>query len=175
MPANLPKLNFPPAKFRVSRDARGMLIWDALRKMWLRLTPEEWVRQHLIEYLIDVCGAPAAAIRQEYPVSLGGMAQRADVVVFGMGAEMGTDAGTGAGARAATATMRPILLAECKAADVEVDEAVFAQAVRYNAVVGARYVVITNGLRHFVHELLPDGSYAPLQDFPNFPRQTEEK
>lgn len=141
-----------------------MLIWDELRKMWLRLTPEEWVRQHLVRYLIDVCGAPAASVCAEYPVALGGMAQRADIVVFGASADAGMKAEASGGTN--TGTLHPILLAECKAADVDVDEAVFAQAMRYNTVVGARYVVITNGLRHFVHELLPDGSYMPLSDFP---------
>lgn len=154
---DFPKLNFPSgSKFRVSRDAGGVLIWDALRRAWLRLTPEEWVRRHLVRHLIEVCGAPAATIRQEYPVLLGGMHQRADVVVLGSAA-------------AGSAAPTPILLAECKAPEVELTADVFAQAVRYNTVVGARFIVITNGLRHFVHELTSEGSYLALPNFPNFP------
>ncbi len=126
-----------------------MLIWDALRRAWLRLTPEEWVRQHLVRYLIDECSAPAALVVQEFAVALGGRMQRADVAVHGRDG-------------------RVLLLAECKAPEVIIDRAVFAQAIRYNSVVMARYVVITNGIRHFVRELMPDGSYTAREGFPRF-------
>lgn len=142
------KLNFPTYKFRVTRGEEGALrIWDGLRRAWLCLTPEEWVRQNLIRFLVEECGARQPLIAQEYPVSLGGMDQRADVAVF-------------------DASGRVVLLAECKAPTVPIDEAVFAQAVRYNSVVRARYLVVTNGLRHFVRELMPDGSYTALEGFP---------
>lgn len=143
----LPRLNFPAFDFRVARDREGLLIRDDLRHTWLRLTPEEWVRQHLLRYLIGECGAPPAMVRQECPIILGGMRQRADVVVYGPDG-------------------RALLLSECKAPAVTVGADVFAQAVRYNSVVGARYVAVTNGLRHFVRELMPDGSYKALGGFP---------
>jgi predicted type IV restriction endonuclease len=144
-----PRLNFPAYDFRFSRDGGGVSIWDALRRAWLRLTPEEWVRQHLVRYLVEECGAPPPLVVQEFVVPLGGAPQRADVVVHGPDG-------------------RPVLLAECKAPAVDVDMAVLAQAVRYNSVVGARYIVATNGLRHLVRELMPDGSYQPLDEFPKF-------
>lgn len=143
----LPQLNFPGYRFRVRREGGALRIWDALRGCWLVLTPEEWVRQHLLRYLVEGCGAPPAMVRQECPVCVQGMPQRADVVVYG-------------------ADARPLLLAECKAPEVAVTRQVFDQAVRYNAVLGARYIVVTNGLRHAIHEYLPDASYAPLREFP---------
>jgi predicted type IV restriction endonuclease len=148
----LPRLNFPAYDFKVSRDGGDIRIWDALRRAWLPLTPEEWVRQHLVRYLIEECGAPPALVVQELVIPLGGAPQRADVVVHGRDG-------------------RPVLLAECKAPGVAIDKEavareVFSQAVRYNSVVGARYIVITNGLLHFVRELLPDGSYRALSGFP---------
>ncbi len=142
-----PELNFPPAALRRRpRDGRDE-VWDSLRKIWLALTPEEWVRQHLIAYLISDCGAQPLRIVEEYPVSLNRQPQRADVVVAGNDG-------------------RPLILAECKAPDVEITEKTFAQAVRYNSVLGARYVILTNGLRHYCYEVCT-GEYVRLQAFPN--------
>lgn len=126
---NLPKLNFPPGRFRV----RGESIWDDQRGKWVKLTPEEWVRRHVVCWLVEERGVAAQLIVQEYPVELSGMSLRADVVVF-------------------DAAMRPELLVECKAPEVRLDEGVLEQAMRYNAVVGARRVMITNGLEHRVYD-----------------------
>jgi hypothetical protein len=81
-------------------------------------------------------------------VEVNGQAQRADIVVFGSGG-------------------RPTLLVECKAPGVAISQTVLAQAFRYNAVVGARYVMLTGGLDHYIYEVSPDGEYTPLKDFPN--------
>lgn len=124
----LPKLNFPPGRFRI----RGEQIWDSLRGKWVKLTPEEWVRRHVVAWLIEAQGVARQLIVQEYPVDVGGMAQRADIVVF-----------DGA---------NPELLVECKAPDVALDQGVLDQAMRYNAVVGARRVMLTNGLEHRFYE-----------------------
>ncbi len=145
--SELPQLNFPPYRFRLSREGGCVRIWDPLRNLWLLLTAEEWVRQHLIMYLIEECGAAAGLVRQECPVPLGGMHQRADVVVYTAAAD------------------KPLLLAECKAPGVVIDSEVFGQVVRYNSVLGARYIVATNGLRHYVREFR-DGKYLTLDGFP---------
>ena len=149
-----PQLNFPSYRFRVSDLGDVLRIWDELRRCWLVLTPEEWVRRHLIRFLVEQGGAAAPRISQEYPVCIQGMPQRADVVVFGRDGI-------------------PLLLAECKAPEVVVNDAVYAQAVRYNAVVGARYLVLTNGLRHYVYEQTETG-YRPLQTFPDLHDETQE-
>ena len=146
MPA-LPKLNFPAIRLR-ARDRAGQTeVWDDLRGIWLVLTPEEWVRRHLIAALVSHCGARPMRIVQEYAVPLNGQPQRADVVV------VDDDAA-------------PLLLAECKAPGVPVGERTLAQAVRYNSVLGARWIVLTNGLRHYCWECC-DGHYAPCSGFPN--------
>ena len=145
----LSPLNFPRYRFRLRAMDRPARIWDALRRQWLVLTPEEWVRQHLIRYLTTETGALPASVSQEYPVALGGMAQRADVVVTGRSG-------------------RPCLLAECKAPEVSLDRSVLSQAVRYNSVVQAPYIVITNGLQHFCCSLdLSTGKYTALDGFPD--------
>lgn len=149
IPANLPRLNFPAARFRVSRsDGRQARIWDALRGCWLVLTPEEWVRRHLIAFLTEKLGVPAARISQECPVCIQGMDQRADVVVYGKDGS-------------------PLLLAECKAAKVGAGAEAMAQAVRYNTVLKARYLLVTDGIKHFIYQSDGQGGYSALDRFPD--------
>ena len=138
-----PVLNFPPVRLRAARRRGCDYVWDDLRGAWLLLTPEEWVRRHLLGWLREGLGVAPTAIVQEYPVALGGTAQRADVVVLYGG-------------------QRPLLLAECKAAGVTIDARTLDQAVRYNSVVGARYLMLTNGLRHYFYETADGLIYEPL-------------
>lgn len=79
----LTQLNFPRFVFRMRLMENPPKIWDAVRRRWLVLTPEEWVRQHLIRLLVERGGVPPGNVSQEYPVALSGAAQRADVVVTG--------------------------------------------------------------------------------------------
>ena len=79
----LTQLNFPRFVFRMRLMENPPKIWDAVRRRWLVLTPEEWVRQHLVAYLVTHCGVPPKRIVEEYAVALNGQAQRADVVVVG--------------------------------------------------------------------------------------------
>ena len=145
--SRLPKLNFPAIRLRARRRGDGVEVWDSLRGIYLVLTPEEWVRQHLIAYLTAYCGVQPKRIVQEYAVALNGQPQRADVVVVGDRAE-------------------PLLLAECKAPCIPINGRTLAQAVRYNSVLGARYVILTNGLRHYCCECR-DGEYVQLGGFPD--------
>ena len=82
MPA-LPKLNFPAIRLRARRREGQVEVWDALRGIYLVLTPEEWVRRHLIAYLVSHCGVLPKRVVQEYAVPVNGQPQRADVVVVG--------------------------------------------------------------------------------------------
>lgn len=131
-------LNFPAYRFRICLRGGAEHIWDPLRGAWLRCTPEEWVRQHVVRWLCEAQGVAGQHIVQEYPVCLSGTAQRADVVVARPGRS------------------GPLLLAECKAPGVGIDAAALAQAVRYNSVVGARYLMLTDGLKHYFYG--PDGA-----------------
>ncbi len=146
-PADYPKLNLPACKLRVTERAGITHVWDAQRGCWLVLTPEEWVRRHVVAFLAGRAGAAATNICQEYPVDMNGAPQRADIVVTG---------GDG----------RPLMLVECKAPGVAVRSSTLDQAFRYNAIVGARYVMLTNGLDHYLYEVA-GGEYIPLKDFPD--------
>lgn len=148
MTPDYPRLNFPAVKLRISQRGEQTTVWDPLRGIYLVLTPEEWVRRHLIGFLISHCGAQPMRIVQEYAVAMNGSPQRADVVVVDDRA-------------------CPLMLVECKAAGIGIDRQVLAQAVRYNSVLGARYVVLTNGLVHYCYEYA-EGRYTTRMD--RFPR-----
>ena len=139
------KLIFPTISPRLKSEEGEKFIWDSLRGKWLVLTPEEWVRQHTIGWLVTHKGFPALRITQEYPVKINGLNQRADIVVVDEKA-------------------KPHILVECKAPDVVLDHEVVMQAIRYNSIVGARYILLTNGLKLYGYEYA-DGKYRGLKEF----------
>lgn len=137
-----PQLNLPSYKFRLRKSKSDEIsIWDITRNKWLILTPEEWVRQHIIHWLIDEINAPRTSIVCEYPVDINGLSQRADIVVF--------------------SNTTPTIIVECKSPDIPIDKSVFAQASRYNSVVNANYVILSNGVKtlYFEHE---NGEYKQV-------------
>ncbi|MFI3266740.1 MAG: type I restriction enzyme HsdR N-terminal domain-containing protein [Rikenellaceae bacterium] len=143
------KLNFPLSNFRIKKVDGAEFIWDNIRHKWLLLTPEEWVRQNFIHYIIEHRSVSASHISQEHPVMLGRLSQRADIVVF-------------------DTALKPLMLIECKSTEVEITQKVFAQAVRYNSVIKAPMVVVTNGLRHLCCEIDPDsGRYSAMVEIPD--------
>ena len=145
--AELPKLKFPAVVLSERERDGKTYIPDRVRGGYIVLTPEEWVRRHVIEYLTGWCGVELQRIVTEYPVALNGQSQRADIVVV-------------------SHEGKPRLLVECKAADVDITQAVLNQAVRYNSVVGAQYVMLTNGLKIFCFESLGEGRYSELSTLP---------
>lgn len=145
----LPKLNFPPIHLRAQRNANGRTeVFDAVRGRWLVLTPEEWVRRHVVGYMLAECGFLAQQIVEEYPVNINGMPQRADIVAMGSQA-------------------KPMVVVECKEPNVRIDQDVLNQVVRYNSVLRCRYIVITNGIECYSYTMAEDGGYSPLDHFPH--------
>lgn len=155
-----PRLNFPSFSFRFMRRGDVTYVWDEMRGRWLQLTPEEWVRRHLIRFLVEYSGVDRQYVVQEYPVDMQGQPQRADVVIFAPGRKGGNGV-------VSECKPFPVLLAECKAADIPIDDTVLAQAVRYNAKVGARYLLLTNGLKHYCYEIDDMGNYRTLSAMPD--------
>ncbi len=123
-------LNLPDHGVKLRHDADGDRVWDPLRRKWLALTPEEWVRQHVLNHLVHDLGCPASLISLEHTIALNGLSKRADIVVHDRAA-------------------KPLLLVECKAPNMKVDQAVFEQAARYNLVFRVRFLMVTNGLTHY--------------------------
>ncbi|MDX1740529.1 MAG: type I restriction enzyme HsdR N-terminal domain-containing protein [Rhodothermales bacterium] len=117
----------------VVRDGKRF-VRDPVRRKLVRLTPEEWVRQYLLQYLIGILRVPPGLIAVEKAFDFNGMTRRADVVVYDRGA-------------------RPVVLVECKAPDVAIDQSVFDQVGRYNTAVGALFVIVSNGIAHYCYRM----------------------
>lgn len=124
-----PVLDLPDHGVKLRHGARGGEVFDPLRRKWVALTPEEWVRQHFINHLVHDLGCPPGMVAVEAGLRLYGMPRRTDIVVYGARGE----------AR---------LLVECKAPSVAITQAVLEQAARYNVVLRAPWSVVTNGRRH---------------------------
>ena len=152
MPDNkLQDLNFPAYDFRRDERDGKAVIFDPVRRQWVRLTPEEWVRQHLVQHLIQDRDVPAGLVAVEKAFPFEGRTWRADVVVH--------DRRDG----------RPLLVAECKAPRVEVIQDAFDQVARYNRVAGARCLVVTNGQAHYCcRREADDGTYRFLDHLPTY-------
>lgn len=130
MADRLPGLDLPDHGVKTNHTTQGAKVFDPVRRRWVALTPEEWVRQHFINHLVHDLGCPASLLGVEQALSLNGLAKRADIVVHGP---------DGA----------PVLLVECKAPGVRIGQGVFEQAARYNSVFKVPYLIVTNGLKHY--------------------------
>ena len=125
------QLNLPPFNHRL-KEAEGKLwIFDPLRKKFLVLTPEEWVRQHFVNYLIAHLNYPKSLIKVEGGLTYNQLAKRSDIVVFGREG-------------------KPWMLVECKSPDIKLGEQTVRQAAMYNSKLGAKYIAVSNGLSHLV-------------------------
>lgn len=120
------KIEYPPYQPKIKEDAGRELIFDSIRKKWVVLTPEEWVRQNFLQYLIQVMQYPPSLIAVEKEITLGDIKKRYDIVVF--------DKNT-----------KPFILVECKEMGVELTPQVLEQALRYNIAMQVPCLVITNG------------------------------
>lgn len=126
----LPKLNFPQNDFRFKKNEKGLLmIFDEIRKKFVDLTPEEWVRQNLLSFLINQKNYPKSLFSLESGMKLNNTKKRTDLIVFNK-------------------QLEPYILAECKAPEVKITEKVVEQALRYNLVHNAQFIAITNGIQH---------------------------
>lgn len=120
----------------------------------MALTPEEWVRQNFIGYMVSSLGYPQALVAAEMPVDVNGLRQRADIVAF-------------------SRAQRPLVIVECKAPSVALSQATLNQACRYLSSIGAVAVVLTNGLRHYCVGLGADGGAAFLSHVPSWAEVSE--
>jgi hypothetical protein len=149
-PTGLPTLNFPVYEYRIQGESGALKIFDLARKKYVALTPEEWVRQHLINYLNIHKGYPIGLMMVEKEFKYNGLSKRADIVVCDR---------TGA----------PLLMAECKSADVEITQRVFDQAMRYNLTMNVKLMVLSNGVNHFCFQLDRERqTYIALTEIPGW-------
>ncbi len=140
----LPKLNFPSNfDFKFRKDKDKFFIYDLSRKTWLLLTPEEWVRQHWIHYFLQNKGYSSSALIAERKIELNGLTKRIDLLV--------------------TNKTKPEILVECKAPHIKLSEKTFEQTARYNSVIGAEKIILTNGIQH-IFAVYKDEKYQFLSE-----------
>lgn len=123
-------LKLPAYSYRIKETPKGNLIYDPFRRKYVALTPEEWVRQHFLNYLAEVLKYPKGLIQVEAGFRLNSMLRRADILVHDRAGQ-------------------PVLIVECKAPEVKINQAVFDQIINYNFSYGVKYLVVTNGITHF--------------------------
>jgi hypothetical protein len=140
-------LQYPSYPFKIKSIERKDRVFDPFRKIWVLLTPEEWVRQNLLQYLVQVAKYPASLIAVEKEIKLGELAKRFDIVVYH--------------------DEKPWMIIECKEANVALNEKTMHQILQYQQVLTAQYLFISNG-----HETLgakiDSGKLQALQNFPEY-------
>jgi Type I restriction enzyme R protein N terminus (HSDR_N). len=143
-------LNLPTYSFKIKSDLQRKLIFDSIRKKYVVLTPEEWVRQNFIRYLVEEKAYSASLIAVEKKVDVNLLPQRSDIVLYNLNAN-------------------PIMIVECKASKIKITQDVFNQIARYNMILRVPFLVVTNGLRHFCCYMdYEKKSFKFLEDIPNY-------
>lgn len=144
-------MNLPPFAANIKKIDGMVKILDVLRQKFVALTPEEWVRQHFVHFLIAQKSYPTTLMANEVAVTLNGMSRRCDTVVY---SQQG---------------LRPRMIIEYKRPDVEITQRVFHQICRYNMVLEVEYLVVSNGLKHYCCQVdIKNGGYAFLEDIPTY-------
>jgi len=143
-------LNFPRYEFRTTLKDGKQQIFDIVRKRFVALTHEEWVRQHVLHHLAGEKSVPLSLIGVEVGLKLNSLVKRADIVVYAR-------------------TGKPLMLVECKAPGVAVTQQVFDQAARYDMVFHVNFMLITNGLSHYCCKFnFNENTYSFIPDIPTY-------
>lgn len=142
------ELNLPPFDINIKKTNGKLTVFDKLRRKFVALTPEEWVRQHFINYLIVEKGFSPFLIANEIQINLNNQKRRCDSVVYNR-------------------TLIPIVIIEYKSPEVEITQEVFDQIVRYNIVLRVKYLIVSNGLNHYCCKI--DYETQSFEYLPNIP------
>ncbi|WP_299312007.1 type I restriction enzyme HsdR N-terminal domain-containing protein [uncultured Aquimarina sp.] len=143
-------LNFPVYQFRFKSSENKVSIFDRIRKKFIILTPEEWVRQHTIHYLIEEKKYPESLINVEKMVKVNDMNKRYDIIIFNPDGTI-------------------YLIIECKSHSIKITQEVFDQIARYNLSLNSEYLMITNGMSHYYCQMdYNEKQYTFLKDIPDY-------
>ena len=144
------KLNFQLYNFRFKNNENKVSIFDEIRKKFIILTPEEWVRQHVVQFLLEEKKYPKSLINVEKVLKVNGLRKRYDVVVFNSDGSI-------------------FILIECKAPEVKIAQTTFDQIARYNMTMNAQFLMVTNGLNHYFCQMdYENEKYTFLENLPNY-------
>jgi hypothetical protein len=148
-------LNFPPYAFNIKSENGRNLIFDMIRKKYVVLTPEEWVRQHVVRYLAEEKGYPMALMALETAFALYLTIKRTDILIYN---RRGI----------------PLAMVECKSASVKIDHSVFDQILRYNLSFKLKYLIVTNGLQNYCCKIDPNtNTLGFLNEIPTYEQINE--
>jgi len=143
-------LNFPKYTFRFKNKENKIYIFDAIRKKFVVLTPEEWVRQHTVQFLIQEKNYPISLINIEKELIYNDLKKRYDIVIFNSDGSI-------------------FLVAECKRSKVKITQQTFDQIARYNMILNAEYLMVTNGLNHYYCTMNYEAQqYHFLREIPDY-------
>ena len=144
------QLNFFTYTFRFKNSENKVSIFDEIRKKFIILTPEEWVRQHVVQFLLEEKKYPKSLINVEKVLKVNGLRKRYDVVVFNSDGSI-------------------FILIECKAPDIKIVQATFDQIARYNMTLNAQFLMVTNGLNHYFCQMdFENEKYQFLHELPTY-------
>ncbi|MFC4633107.1 type I restriction enzyme HsdR N-terminal domain-containing protein [Dokdonia ponticola] len=144
------ELEFPAYEFRLKNSENKPYIFDPIRKKFIHLTPEEWVRQHVLQFLIQTKGYPSSLINVEKEIKIYDTKKRYDIVVFNSDGTI-------------------FLVVECKRPSVAITQATFDQIARYNLLLKAELLMVTNGLQHYYCAMdFEEERYHFLKELPNY-------
>ncbi|MFC0604320.1 type I restriction enzyme HsdR N-terminal domain-containing protein [Winogradskyella pulchriflava] len=144
------KLNFPKFDYRFKSTENKVSIFDVIRKKFIILQPEEWVRQHCVHYLINEKNYPKSLINVEKELTINGLKKRYDIVIFNPDGSI-------------------YLIVECKSHNIAITQTTFDQIARYNLSLNAEFLMVTNGINHYYCQMdMEKERYAFLKDIPNY-------
>lgn len=144
------ELNLPAFDIKIKKGDKFLSVWDRLRRKYVALTPEEWVRQHFVNYLISEKAYPEMLIANEQQILLNNTKKRCDSVVY-------------------SRQMQPIVILEYKSPDVKITQTIFDQIARYNIVLRVDYLIVSNGMEHYCCKIdYENQSFLYLPDIPRF-------
>lgn len=143
-------LNLPTFELKMKDDGSKKSIFDVIRRKYVTLTPEEWVRQHFVHYLMEQLGYPQELLANEVEVSLNGMSRRCDTVLYNR-------------------DLKARMIVEYKASNIPITQNVFNQIMRYNMVLHVDYLVVSNGIDHYCCKMdYSTNSYTFLTEIPKY-------
>ncbi|MGY0406953.1 MAG: type I restriction enzyme HsdR N-terminal domain-containing protein [Polaribacter sp.] len=144
------KLNLPTYNLKLKSNENKVFIFDNLRKKYVVLTPEEWVRQHFVRFLVDKKKYPTSLIAIEKQLVINNRKKRTDILIF-------------------NSDGKPHIIVECKAPSIKITQHTFDQIARYNLKLQAKYLIVTNGLEHFYCQMdFEKETYIFLKEIPDY-------
>lgn len=141
------QINYPQQPFKIKKEGNNEFIFDTIRKSWIMLSPEEWVRQNILQFLVQTMQYPASLIAVEKSIQLGTLNKRFDILVYQKN--------------------KPWMIIECKEANTAITEKTFAQILQYQQVLEAKYLIMSNG-HSTMGAKIESGKLRYLQNFPDY-------